>query len=102
MIEEAVRTLNPAVRDGRLTPELERRLGEPSGHPRRGAAVATLSVQTVGAFPSVEHQLLVVEAVARPPEALERLWCLLLRQRLLETGPSGRPVALAQRAPAGL
>jgi hypothetical protein len=100
VLEEAVRALEPAVRHCGLAAKEEVIGREQRGDPRRGAPVAAIEVEPVGAFSGVEGEAVLVEHVTGPAESFERLRRLVLGDRSLEEGSCALPVAAAERRPA--
>jgi hypothetical protein len=87
VVEQAVGALEPAVGDSRLAAEPQAIERVPGGHPGRRPPFAALAIEAVGPLAGVEGESIIVEHVADPTQALERLGRLLERQGIHERGP---------------
>src|SRR5260221_14640199 len=75
---------------------------DPHGHPGRSEAIAALTVDAIGAFADVEHNIGEVEPPGGEPEALERLGALRGLQRQVEREAGSLPVATTKGHAAGI
>src|SRR6185295_14102604 len=101
-LQEPMSPLEPPVRNRLLAPERRGIPGEPYGHPRRAQAVVALTVDAICALADVEHDVSKIQPPGGEAQAFERFGILLGLQRRFERAAGRRPVATAERRPAGI
>ena len=99
VVDQAVCSLQPSVRDGRFAAEHEAVRGEQRCDPGRRAAVSPVEVLAVCALAGVDRQPLLAQHMAGPADPLERLWGLSVSKATLERGSGSCPVAAPEGGP---
>src|SRR5262249_21634980 len=92
--DQAARSLEPSVRDGKCAAEVELVGGKPGCHSGCARRVSPTAIEAKRALARIEGRLRVIEPPGRPAQSLQRLWCFLSHERRREP--------LAGRFPSGL
>jgi hypothetical protein len=91
LLEDPRGAREPATRNGFLPAEFEVIVPEPQRHPGRRPSLALLAVAVIGAHPSVEAALDVIQPPRGPAQALQRRGALTNAECAEEPGPRFGP-----------